>query len=193
MTKKIIIALVLTAALTSCSSHPTEAEVAAPSAVKEKPPGASIEAQQVAAEQKADYVAEISFAKKQKVITLAARKAMGKILKEAAAKGQVEEVRVITWADSEYPSVNTKKLSKDQQQLALDRNKEIEKFLKAQNMDFKIKTFSMAERANALKDFIGSAESRIKKSLEVAGIPTTDTSVKFPSKASKSILLVLMK
>ena len=179
--------------LSACSSHPTEAEIAAPQQKKAAAPGASIEAQQVAAEQKADFVGEITFSKKKKSLSPNNQNIIQKLMKDANGRGKIQEIQVITWADAEYPSVNTKKLSNADQRLVKDRNAAIEKYLKTQKGDVKIKTYSMAERANALKDFIGSSESRIKKSLEVAGIPTTDTSVKFPSKASKSILLIMME
>jgi hypothetical protein len=42
-----------------------------------------------------------------------------------------------------------------------------------------------------LKDLFNTSDAQIKKSLETAGIPTTDTTVKVPSKASKSIVMVL--
>jgi len=51
----------------------------------------------------------------------------------------------------------------------------------------------MAERPNIIKEFVGSSEARLKKSLERAGIPNTDTSVKFPAKASRAILLIDLK
>ena len=196
MKKYVSSAIALTALsffLGACSSHPTEAEIAAPQQKKAAAPGASIEAQQVAAEQKADFVGEITFSKKQKTLSPANQSVIEKLLKDAHGRGKIQEVRVITWADSEYPSINTKKLSNPDQRLVKERNEAIESFLKSQTSDLKIKSYSMAERANSLKDFIGSAESRIKKSLEVAGIPTTDTSVKYPSKASKSILLIMME
>lgn len=42
------------------------------------------------------------------------------------------------------------------------------------------------------KAFI-SDEAEIKKSLEIAGIPNTDTTVKVPGKASKSVVIFIME
>ncbi|MNL59860.1 hypothetical protein D3C87_1836220 [compost metagenome] len=75
-----------------------------------------------------------------------------------------------------------------------DRNKKVEDYIKKNtSADSKVKTYSMAERPNTLQDIFGTSESKVKKSLETAGIPTTDTSVKIPSKASKSIVIVILE
>lgn len=177
----------------SCSNKPTLEEVAAPSAPQKKSEGISIETQQLASEQKADFSTEISFEKKKAQLGKNDQEKIRKLLAESARKGPLDRVQVLTWSDSEYPSVYTKKLSEEERQLVNDRNQAIEKFIREQNSEVQIKTYSMAERPNIIKEFVGSSEARLKKSLERAGIPNTDTSVKFPAKASRAILLIDLK
>ncbi len=189
--------LVAIATLTfSCSSHPTVAEVVAPAPVPIKTaakPVLSIETQQVAAEQKAEFVTELSFHQKQERLSAANKAMIQKLIVDAGKHGKVQEYRVITWADAEYPSLQAKKLPANERAIANRRNKAIQSYIEKQNSHVKVKTYSMAERANALKEFVGSSEARIKKSLESSGIPTTDNSVKYPPKASKSIIMAVME
>lgn len=188
-----LLGLLLAYVLMSCSSHPKEAEVMAPATQKSNMGTVGIEAHQVAAEQNAQFVIELSFKKKQKILSKVNKTKLRKILNEADKKGEVEEIKVISWADTEYPSVHTKKLSLDERKLATERNDVIKSYIYDQNGKVEVATYNMAERANALKEFIGSSEARVKKSLEMAGIPTTDTTVKFPSKASKAIVMIIMR
>lgn len=188
-----ILGLLIIHGLMSCSSHPKQAEVMAPATQKSNAGAVGIEAHQVATEQNAQFVTELSFKKKQQTLSKANKKKLNKILDEAAQRGELEEIKVISWADSEYPSVHTKKLSKEEQKIAVERNDVIKSYIYDRKGKIEIATYSMAERANALKEFVGSSEARVKKSLEMAGIPTTDTTIKYPSKASKSIVMIIMK
>lgn len=179
--------------LAGCSSRPTEKEVTGSANPLASLQASSIEGQQLAAEQKAEFSTELTFQKKKDTLSTAEKEKIQRLLKNSRSQGAIKEVKVITWADSEYPSVHTQKLSQEERQLVENRNKNIENFLQSQISDLKIKSYSMAERPNALKDLVGSSDARIKKSLETAGIPNTDTSVKFPSKASKSIVLIILE
>ena len=184
--------------LTHCAHH--EAAKTADSeptagAVKKTPmPAApSIEAKQLAAENEASYVTELTFRKGKNQLSPDAHTQLSKVLDQARAHGKIQDVKVITWADAEYPSANTKALSVGQVKLATRRNDEIKRFLKNLDRDVSVTTYNMAERPGAVSELLGTSNAHIKKSLEVAGIPNTDTTVKLPAKASKSIVLVILK
>jgi len=153
----------------------------------------SLEARYAANENDASLVTEIQFNTGSSVLPPEAKLKLSQLVKAAQRKGAVDDFKVIAWSDLEYPSVSTKKLSKEDRDLADQRGKEIRQFLLNQDKGVKIENFNMAERPNAVSDLLGTANARIKKSLEVAGIPNTDTAVKQPSKASKSIVMVIMK
>ena len=176
------------------AEHPKEAEL--PVAKKSAPDaGSSIEAKQVAAEEEATYVAEIKFPKTKSTLTANDKERLKKIFDQAAAKGQIEDIKSVAWADSEYPSVHTKKLPTAERLLADHRNQAIETYFKELNgkTASKFSAYNMAERPNAVAEMLGTPNARIKKSLEVAGIPNTDTSNKTPSKASKAIVMIILK
>jgi hypothetical protein len=177
--------------LASCSTKPALPQ--APATETKVEHSASIEAKQVAAHEETTHVAEIIFQKNSTQLTASNKAEIQKRITEAQQVGPVKNIRVLTWADSEYPSVNTKKLSKEERDLVKNRNNEIEKYLKSTTQKVNIKTYSMAERPGVIKDMLGGEGSRLKKSLEMAGIPNTDTSVKNPSKASHAIVIIELK
>lgn len=153
----------------------------------------SMESKQLASEQESNLVAEITFSKEKAFISDQARNELKALQRKAASRGKVGEIKVITWGDQEYPSVHEKELSETQQRLVKMRNDALEKYLDEISKDAKIETFSMAERPDALNKLFSSDEAQIKKSLETAGIPNTDTTVKVPGKASKSVVIFIME
>lgn len=176
-----ISSLAIAALIVGCSS----------SAKKEATNTTSIESKQVAMEQEASYVTEFSFNKGSAALTGTAKDEMRRMINQAKEKGEIKELKVITWGDSEYPSTNTKKLSSAEIDLVKKRNKAISDYAKTVIEGIDVDTHSMAERPGALKELFNTSDAQIKKSLETAGIPTTDTAVKVPSKASKSIVMVI--
>lgn len=182
--KYALVALVL---LTACS-HAEPKRTA-----KKAVPGTSIEAKQLAAEEEASYLAELTFQKDQRDLTAAEQKRLQEIIRQAKAAGTIEEVQVISWADAEYPSVHTKRLSETQRDLAEARNEKIREYLRAWDETLDVKTFNMAERPGVTARLLGAADARIKNTLEVAGIPNSDTTVKVPAKASKAMVLVRLQ
>lgn len=153
----------------------------------------SQEALIAANENEAAYVAEISFKKGSAVLTPQSKAQLTNLVQNAKSAGKIDDVKVVTWADMEYPSVNTSKLSQAQRKLAEDRNKEIKKYLETAEKGIDVDAYNMAERPGALSRLMGTENARIKKSLEVAGIPNTDTAVKIPPKASRAMVMVILE
>lgn len=186
--------LLLALIVVSCSSKP--AKDAGPNSTQGKPAESktvSMESKQLASEEETNLVTEISFNKGKTNLSQTARNEIKALWQKASEKGKVDEVKVITWADQEYPSVHENKLSDKQVNLVKKRNAEIEKFIEGLSKDADIETFSMAERPGALEKLVTSEDAKIKKSLETAGIPNTDTTVKVPGKASKSVVIFIME
>ena len=180
-------ALILSAlVLSSCTSKPPV----------NKAPGketVSIESKQLASEEESNLVTEISFPKGRAGIPETAKADIKRIYQQAAKKGEINQVKIITWADKEYPSVHTKRLHKEERRLVRRRNDAIKNYLESLDKNIDVDRYSMAERPNALKTMFSTEDARIKRSLETAGIPNTDTTVKVPGKASKSIVIFVME
>lgn len=195
-----LISLVLLAY--SCSSKPPKKNPELgknPEVAKEAPPTSvpSMEAKQLANEQETSLVTEFEFQKGKETLSPQSKKKIEELSKEALKKGKIEAIKVITWADQEYPSPKKKILSADQVSLAHNRNTEIKKYLKKmypnQDVSGKIELISMAERPSFYNKLISSDDARIKRSLESGGIPTTDSKNKTTGKTSRSIVLIQMK
>lgn len=186
MKTNMLLSVVLLSGLAACASKSVEEQGIA-GAVK----GPSMEAKQVAMEEEASFVTEFSFKKGSDKLSPAAKEEVRKLIADAKARGNIKEVKVITWGDTEYPSVHTKKLSSKDIELVKRRNNAVRDYVKSVNNDIDVDSHSMAERPGLLKDMFNTTDARVKKSLETAGIPTTDTAVKTPSKASRSIVMVI--
>ena len=184
MNKRFLFA-VTTLALVGACSHKTPQDKTGSVAT-----GPSIEAKQVAMEEEASFVTEFGFKKGSAALTPAAKAELSKLMKDARATGEIKEVKVITWGDVEYPSVHTKKLSSREIDLVDKRNEAIRDYVKSIN-DVNVDSHSMAKRPGVVKEMFNTTDARLKRSLEVAGVPNTDTSSKTPSKASRAIVMVI--
>lgn len=154
---------------------------------------ASIEAKQLAAEHEANSVIEVSFKKRSYALKPNSKIKIKALLSDIEKEKTIDEIKIISWSDQEYPSAEQNKLSDVQVKLARDRSEEIRTFIKTHNKKFKIDTMNMAERPGKLAELWGASDARLKKSLEDAGIPTSGESLKGPSKASLAIVMVLVK
>jgi len=150
----------------------------------------SAEAQRVAAAEDAAQVAELSFPKGSAQLSETAKQDLRRLIDEAKGK-DVKEVKVISWGDEEYPSKSEKKLSSSERDLVKKRNEAIKDYVKTYHRGLDVDTYSMAERPGALKELFNTSDARLKKSLETAGIPTTGSPSTAPSKASKSVIMVI--
>ncbi|WP_413942775.1 hypothetical protein [Bdellovibrio sp. HCB-162] len=148
-------------------------------------------ARQVAAAEEAPYVTEFSFAKGSSELSETAKQDLRRLITDAKRNSNIKELKVISWADKEYPSKSTKKLSSAERDLVKKRNDAIRDYVKDYSTGIDVDTYSMAERPGAIKEMLNTSDARVKKSLETAGIPTTESTVKSPSKASKSIVMVI--
>lgn len=146
---------------------------------------ASIEAKQVAAEQEAPYVVEIEFRRGSSDASEAARAKVRSLYKSLAKPELLKSVKVISWADAEYPEKSVKRLTDKQKKLADRRGETIREILEAEKADLKFELYNMAVRPGKFGEFIGNSDARIKESLERAGTTT--------SKARKAIVMFVME
>jgi len=190
--------MLITIEISSCSKQSIKAKDAESAktqtiAIQQELP--STEAKQLAKAQETTFVAEFSFKKGKEELSASSKKQLDFLSKKALEKGKIEKIKVITWADQEYPSAIKNKLSLDQLALVNKRNEKIKKYLQKINPDkiHDIELVSMAHRPSFLKNLLSSDDAKIKRSLESAGISDTDSGSKKGSKKSKSIVLFIVK
>ncbi len=186
--------LLLAFFVAACSSKPAKDPGPNTTGVKkaQESQAVSMESKQLASEEETNLVTEITFSKEKATISKQAQEEIKALYQKAKARGKIDEVKVITWGDQEYPSVHEKKLSQKQLNLVNKRNDALESYIDQLTKGADVETFSMAERPGALNRLFSSEDAQIKKSLETAGIPNTDTTVKVPGKASKSVVIFIM-
>ncbi|RZA04698.1 MAG: hypothetical protein EOP11_14515 [Proteobacteria bacterium] len=153
--------------------------------------GNSLQTKFVAAEQEAHASAELKFAPGSAKLPKDAKGKIEKALREASARSRVNEVKVITWADQEYPSTQKEDLSAAQRNLSAKRADAIASLLSEVAKDVKVEKVNMAERPGMIASLFKTSDFRVKRSLERAGIPTENTSVKVPAMERKALLLFL--
>ncbi len=145
-----------------------------------------------AKEANAHNFVEIEFAQGSSDLTKNAKSSVSAVLEQARQSGKIDEVIVMSWSDSEYPSKDIKKLPKAQKDLAERRNKAVESFIKlGQSLD--VDKYNMAAQPNAISKWFNTRDSRLKNSLVAAGLPTTADNLQYPSKASRSVILVKLE
>lgn len=185
--------LLISILLVSCGSKSPQKVTSKDKKSEQPQESVSMESKLLANEQESNFVTEIEFNRQKANISGKDRDQLKELHNKALKKGDIEEIKVISWGDQEYPSVHEKKLSEEQEKLVEKRNTTLKNYLKTIENEAEVETISMASRPSTLDKWLSSDDARIKKSLETAGIPNTDTTVKVPGKASKSIVIFIME
>lgn len=177
----------------ACSSSKPKEDSPASTAHSDTAPRTSVEAKEIAADQSAAYVVEIAFPRGSSKLTPDAAENLRKFIEQSSKSGKIKEIKTVAWADAEYPSTATKKLSKKEVALADQRNKQLETYLNDKGISAPVTAYNMSERPGMFEEWLSTSDAKIKKSLESAGIPNTDTAVKVPSKARKAIVMSILE
>lgn len=185
--------LLISILLVSCGSKSPQKVTSKDKKTEQPQETVSMESKLLANEQESNFVTEIEFNRQKANISGKDRDQLKELHNKALKKGNIEEIKVISWGDQEYPSVHEKRLSEEQEKLVDKRNTTLKNYLKTIENEAEVETISMASRPSTLDKWLSSDDARIKKSLETAGIPNTDTTVKVPGKASKSIVIFIME
>ena len=153
----------------------------------------SQESKLIAAKERATYVTELSFERSSSKLDSRSRRKLDEILKSAKSSGRIDDVKVISWSDLEYPSEKQGNRSESQGQLAEHRADQIRDYLKRSDRSLDVHTFNMAKRPNSLARLFKSDDSRIKKSMENAGLDRESNDKVYPEKAGKSTVMVILE
>jgi hypothetical protein len=116
------------------------------------------------------------------------------LIQQAKSGGQkIEEIKIVAWADREYPAKGTT-APNQQVKLADERADKIKKFVKDDLKIDDVEVYNMAKRPNALQDIFETKTAELKKSMEGTGAaPTTGEGTGLfgmKSKISEALVLV---
>lgn len=171
----------------ACSGHAKKVEPAAPVATTDTV------ADSVAHEADATYFVDVEFQKGSNKLTEQSGAAITALLNRARAAGELNDVKVLSWADEEYPSAKRKKLSRAERTLAASRNRAIETHIRDLKYGVKVEAHNMAERPSAFSRWFNTTDARFKRSLVAAGLPTTAEAAPVTGRASHSVIVVTLK
>lgn len=188
LTRSLITLILITFAACSASKLPrnTPPEVAAADA-------STVEAKYAASDLGAHELAEIRFTKGSYRLDEKSRKRIDDLIEKASQSGKIEEVKVVTWADREFPSRRSRKLPKDDRDLAESRAKAIKELVKEKTSGVAVDEYNMAIYPNAVERLLNTSDYRVKKSLEESGISQADRRAKGPSMKGKAIVMILLE
>lgn len=146
--------------------------------------------EQAASLNEASFVTEIVFNKGSSELSADGKSQLRDILKAAQGRGKVEEIKVLSWADKDYPPKGH--LGNDAMKLADERNQEIEGYLTDTYKGIDVDGHNMAGRPSELDKIFKSQDMRVKRSLERAGLSNPQKSG-MPSKASRALVMVIVR
>lgn len=185
MIKLVLASLVSAAFLVNCSHAEKKAAEQAQ---------ASEAAKVVAEDAGTSFVTEFKFPAKSKALTKEAKAKLTSVIADSQAdpKTEVDAVKLVVWADQEYPSKTKGELSDAQVKLAKERGDAVSKWLNDKKVG-DIEVINMAQRPGTVATLFNTEDRRIKKALENAGIPSTASSVDLPAKKGHAMVIVLTK
>ncbi len=185
---KLLLIAFLTGTIAGCASTVPDAAPTEPLVQTETPV-----ADEAARAVDSNYFVDIEFDKGSDALTESSRSSLTALLKRARAEGPLADVKVLVWADEEYPSAKLKKLSRGQRKLASARVRSLASFIKSLDETLPVESHNMAQRPSAVSRWFNTPDARFKRSLVAAGLPTTAEDAPVTGRASHAVILVTMK
>lgn len=144
----------------------------------------------------ASRITEITHKEGQSKASSAELDEVRKLIQEAKAVGKIDEVKIISWADREYPAEG-QAASKGDMKLADARADYLKNYVKSKLGVRSVATYNMAKRPNAVQELFDTTQARVKEGFERSGAaPSTQAQtgfLGFKGKASESLILVYVK
>jgi hypothetical protein len=131
---------------------------------------------------------EIEFQTGTSQLTPESQAKLDALIVDAHKRGQIDQVKVLSWGDISYPPSGGASVPKGQKDLAKSRNNAIENYIEKKNTNLYVESYNMAERPSALQDLLNTSEARVKDSLEKSGI-TADTT----RRGSRAMVMVIVR
>ncbi|WP_408097388.1 hypothetical protein ACJVC5_00335 [Peredibacter sp. HCB2-198] len=136
----------------------------------------------------------LEFTKGKSDLTAASKESLKNfIAKSHQTNKPIDDIRILAWADTEYPSNKKNNIPKSQVILASERAQEIRDYLEVDLKEVNdIDAYNMAKRPDLLSKMFRSDESEVKQAFETTGTTASrlpDGSVSY-TKASKAIVII---
>ncbi|MNS60108.1 hypothetical protein D3C72_930890 [compost metagenome] len=106
-------------------------------------------------------------------------------------KQKIKNIKVLAWADREYPE-KKEKASEKQIALAKSRADEIQKYLKTDLKIDSVDTFNMAERPSKISEILKTQDYEVKSTAEAAGAAPKKKTVGFFEEMGRSTTALVL-
>lgn len=139
-----------------------------------------------------DLITEFNYEKGSPFLDASDRKAIDELIVKAKNKGKIDDLKVLAWADREYPTEG-QKADRQERDLAGNRAKRILQYLKDVHKIGDVDAYNMAERPNALEKLFSTEDYEVKTSAENAGTAPTEKRlnlVRTNSRSSTALVVV---
>jgi hypothetical protein len=122
-----------------------------------------------------------------------ARNQLRHLVDRAREQGQVAEVKIVSWADKEYPKGRRRSLDRASRRIADERAMEVRNYFTDNVHEAKVTRYNMAERPDAVEKLLNTSPNvQVKKSLAAVGLTKPEKSGQ-PPMASNVLVLVVVK
>lgn len=115
-------------------------------------------------------------------LTPEAQQSIDGLLADSRAKGTIDKVKVLAWADTD---TGKEKLPKEQVELAAKRTKAIEEFVEQKVSDIDVDSMNMAKPMGSIAKFVNPSDKRLVDQLNRSGLTRGN--------ASRAMVMVIMK
>jgi len=140
----------------------------------------------------ASEVVEVNFDQGSFVLTEGSREALRDMVNDAKKNGQIDDLKILAWADKDYPTNSNTKATRADKQLADQRATAISNFVKSELKVGDVDTYNMTERPNALEDLLNTSDADVKRAFEQAGV-TGSGGKSITGKASRAVVMATLE
>jgi hypothetical protein len=138
---------------------------------------------------------EVKFGLANSRLTEDQKKDLTSAIAAARLKGDIKKVKVLAWADKEYPKTQTKHDPADTE-LADNRAYEIKKYLKDNLAVSTVDTFNMTQRPSRIEKVLNTKDVQLKKQVEDESATedmSKNSAFALRDESSKVLILVYLK
>ena len=137
-------------------------------------------------------VIEVNFKKGSFALNETSREALRNMVNRAKTAGTIDDLKVLAWADVNYPAESSRKISKAERNLAENRADSIRDYVKAELAVSSIDIYNMAKRPNAVQNLFDTSDATVKKAFENAGV-TSAEGKSTTGRASRAVVMAMLK
>ncbi len=138
-------------------------------------------------------VSSIDFQPGRKGLTPEATAELNRVIMEAKQKGDIQQVNVAVWSDSEATGAEGRKLPAAQVQLAQQRAQNIQRYIDRMEPSADVRVINMAKKPAQFANFVQSQNPSVKEKLSAMGITSDEISNDLKGRSSSAVVVIQVR